>query len=57
MKTEMVCIHVPTPALSGSGNMGLISALYIEAPLNEIAAKLFKIIIPHTLLFLKSSNC
>jgi len=45
----MVLIHVPTPALSGSGNMGLISALNIEAPLNEILAKLFKIIIQETL--------
>jgi len=39
----MVFIQVPTPALSGSGNMGLISALNIEAPLNEIPAKLYKI--------------
>jgi len=46
----MVLIHVPTPALSGSGSMGLISALNIEAPLNEISAKLFKKIIQETLI-------
>ncbi len=41
-------LPLPTPALPGSGSMGMISARFVKAPLVYNAAKIEKIkIFPH----------